>query len=101
MSYLPAAALTRAYTLPSSCDGTGESAGLPRVGGAGVSAMLVLRLKPNEALTIGADVRIVVTALDGGSVTLGIDAPIDVRVRRSRRARGDRAALQRDGDVSG
>lgn len=37
--------------------------------------MLVLKRRANEAVRLGADVRIVVTRVARDSVTLGIDAP--------------------------
>ncbi len=51
--------------------------------------MLVLRRKPNQALTIGNDVRVVVLSIDGDSVRLGVEAPRSVSVRRA----------ERDGDL--
>lgn len=44
--------------------------------------MLVLSRKPNEAITIGDDVKITVLSVDADRVKLGIEAPRDVRVYR-------------------
>ena len=45
--------------------------------------MLVLRRKANQAVTIGNDVRVVVIAIEGDGVRLGIEAPRDIVVRRT------------------
>ncbi|MDQ2908202.1 MAG: carbon storage regulator [Candidatus Eremiobacteraeota bacterium] len=45
--------------------------------------MLVLRRRPNQAVTIGDDVRVVVLAVEGDAVRLGIEAPATVPVRRA------------------
>ncbi len=45
--------------------------------------MLVLSRKQSEVILIGDDIRIVVSKLSGGSVTLGIDAPLEVKVLRA------------------
>ncbi len=45
--------------------------------------MLVLSRKPNQSITIGNDIRILVVALDRDHVKLGIEAPRGVRVHRS------------------
>ncbi len=45
--------------------------------------MLVLRRKTDQAITIGNDVRVVVIAIEGDGVRLGIEAPRDVAVRRA------------------
>jgi carbon storage regulator len=47
------------------------------------ASMLVLSRKPNQSITIGSDIRIVVVGLDRDHVKLGIDAPRGVRVHRS------------------
>ncbi len=44
--------------------------------------MLVLRRKTNQALTIGADVKVIVLGIEGDSVRLGIEAPEDIPVQR-------------------
>lgn len=45
--------------------------------------MLVLTRKPNQAIMIGDNVRIVVVAIEGEQVKLGIEAPRDIPVHRS------------------
>lgn len=45
--------------------------------------MLVLSRKTDESLVIGNDIRIVVVAIKGDKVRLGIEAPRDVQVDRS------------------
>ena len=45
--------------------------------------MLVLTRKVNQSIVIGEDVRIVVVAIEGDQVRLGIEAPRDVAVDRS------------------
>ena len=45
--------------------------------------MLVLTRKPNQAIMIGDDVRIVVVSVDRDQVRLGIEAPRTVSVHRA------------------
>ncbi|HET9392723.1 MAG TPA: carbon storage regulator CsrA [Candidatus Rubrimentiphilum sp.] len=45
--------------------------------------MLVLTRKVNQSIAIGDDVRIVVVAIEGDQVRLGIEAPREVAVDRS------------------
>ncbi len=45
--------------------------------------MLVLTRKVNESILIGDDVRVVVIAIAGNQVRLGIQAPGELAVRRS------------------
>jgi carbon storage regulator len=45
--------------------------------------MLVLTRKPNQAIVIGDDVRIVVVSVDRDQVRLGIEAPREVSVHRA------------------
>jgi carbon storage regulator len=49
----------------------------------GRSGMLVITRRNNEELVIGGDIRVRVVAIRGQRVQLGIDAPLDVSVRRS------------------
>ena len=44
--------------------------------------MLVLTRKPNQAIVIGDDIRIVVVSVDRDQVRLGIEAPKEVPVMR-------------------
>lgn len=46
-------------------------------------SMLVLSRKPNQSITIGSDIRILVVGLAHDHVKLGIDAPQGVRVHRT------------------
>jgi carbon storage regulator len=45
--------------------------------------MLVLTRKPNQAIVIGDDVRIIVVSVDRDQVRLGIEAPREVSVHRA------------------
>lgn len=45
--------------------------------------MLVLGRKEDEKITIGENIEITVTRIAGNRVSIGIDAPADVRVFRS------------------
>ncbi len=45
--------------------------------------MLVLSRKPNQSITIGNDIRVVVVELEHDHVKLGIEAPRGLRVHRS------------------
>jgi len=44
--------------------------------------MLVITRRNNEELVIGGDIRVRVVAIRGQRVQLGIDAPLEVSVRR-------------------
>lgn len=44
--------------------------------------MLILTRKVGEALKIGDDITIMITAIGGGQVKIGIEAPPDVPVNR-------------------
>ncbi len=44
--------------------------------------MLALKRKIGEGVALGDDVRIVVIAIEGDRVTLGVEAPADVRIQR-------------------
>ena len=44
--------------------------------------MLVLSRKTGEAIVIGDGIKVTVTRVSGNRVTIGIDAPGDVRVLR-------------------
>lgn len=64
--------------------------------------MLVLSRKEGERLVIGDDVVITVTKISGNRITLGIDAPRDVRVTRGELERHDSTAEKRvSGHVGG
>jgi carbon storage regulator CsrA len=44
--------------------------------------MLMLKRKPNERITIGQDVEVIVLSVEGNAVVLGVEAPREVAVRR-------------------
>ena len=44
--------------------------------------MLVLSRKKNEQIVIGDEITITITSLSPSKVGIGIDAPVDVNVRR-------------------
>ena len=44
--------------------------------------MLVLTRKPDEAVYIGKNVKLVVLSIEGGKVRLGFEAPADVPIHR-------------------
>jgi len=45
--------------------------------------MLVLTRKPNQAIVIGDNIRVVVVSIDRDQIRLGIDAPRDISVHRA------------------
>lgn len=45
--------------------------------------MLVLNRRVNQSIAIGDDVRIVVVAVDGDRVKIGVQAPADLPVHRA------------------
>ena len=45
--------------------------------------MLVLSRKPGQKIVLGTNITLTVVAAQGGRVTLGVDAPPDVRVLRA------------------
>lgn len=44
--------------------------------------MLILARREGEALVIDHDIRVTITAIKGGQVRIGIDAPEDVDIMR-------------------
>ena len=59
--------------------------------------MLVLSRKRNEAIVIDGDIRIMVVAVHGNQVRLGVDAPDSVKIVRKElrdRARREGAACE-------
>jgi carbon storage regulator len=52
--------------------------------------MLILKRKTGEGIDVGENVRIVLKEINGGHVKISIEAPMDVRVRRTEAARGIR-----------
>lgn len=48
--------------------------------------MLILKRKMGEGIDVGDNVRIVLKEISGGHVKIGIEAPTDIRVRRSETA---------------
>jgi len=66
--------------------------------------MLILTRRAGEALRIGDDIEVIVMAVSGSQVRLGINAPRDVAVDReeiAERKRRDRDGGNRDGLESG
>lgn len=45
--------------------------------------MLVLNRRVNQSITIGDDVRVVVVAVEGDRVKIGVEAPSDLPVHRA------------------
>ena len=45
--------------------------------------MLVLSRKSNESIVIDGNIKVIIVAIQGQSVKLGIDAPLSVPVNRS------------------
>ncbi len=45
--------------------------------------MLVLTRKLNQSITIGENIKISVLSIEGDRVSIGVDAPRDVRIFRS------------------
>jgi carbon storage regulator len=48
--------------------------------------MLILKRKMGEGIDVGENVRIVLKEISGGHVKIGIEAPTDIRVKRSETA---------------
>ncbi len=44
--------------------------------------MLVLSRKPGQTVIVGEDIHITIVSMEGGRVTIGIDAPKDQRILR-------------------
>jgi carbon storage regulator CsrA len=60
--------------------------------------MLVLSRKSGQKIEIGSNVVITVVAVKGKRITIGIDAPQDIRIRRSESS--DHAALVRVAEIA-
>ncbi|MCL2081872.1 MAG: carbon storage regulator [Oscillospiraceae bacterium] len=45
--------------------------------------MLVLTRKTNQSITMGKDIRLTILSIEGDRVSVGIDAPQEVRIFRS------------------
>lgn len=45
--------------------------------------MLVLTRKVNQSITLGQNIRVTILSVEGDRVSIGIDAPRDVRIFRS------------------
>lgn len=56
--------------------------------------MLVLTRKLNQSITLGDNVRITVLAIENDRVSLGVDAPREVRIFRSELLEGTRRGNQ-------
>ena len=53
--------------------------------------MLVLSRKPDETIVIGANILLRVLSIKGNAVRLGIEAPLEVPIRRAELATGPRS----------
>ncbi len=53
--------------------------------------MLVLSRKRGESLVVGGEIRITVTRISGNRVSIGIEAPAEVRVVRAELAEDSRS----------
>jgi carbon storage regulator len=53
--------------------------------------MLVLSRKPDETIVIGANILLRVLSIKGNAVQLGIEAPLEVPIRRAELAPGPRS----------
>ncbi|QDV26905.1 carbon storage regulator [Aureliella helgolandensis] len=45
--------------------------------------MLVLKRKPGESVEIEGGVRVIINRISGGNVSIGIEAPADVKILRT------------------
>ena len=61
--------------------------------------MLVLTRKPGEGILIGDDIEIVVTRVEGKSVSIGIKAPLSIPILRTELAA--RKRLEAEGESDG
>jgi len=67
--------------------------------------MLILTRKPGQSIMLGGDIEIIVSAVDGDQVKIGIQAPKDLKILRkemveevrqsNRDAAASRASLER------
>jgi carbon storage regulator len=62
--------------------------------------MLILTRRPNQTLTIGADITITVVEIRGSQVRIGVSAPSDVTVLRGEILEKARAANRTPGPSS-
>ena len=53
--------------------------------------MLVLSRKPDETIVIGPNILLRVLSIKGNAVRLGIEAPLEVPIRRAELATGPRS----------
>lgn len=58
--------------------------------------MLVLSRKEGEKLVVGENITIVVSKISGNRVTIGIEAPRDVKVVRGELERDQNSVAERD-----
>ncbi|QDV23554.1 carbon storage regulator [Aureliella helgolandensis] len=49
--------------------------------------MLVLKRKPGESVEIEGGVRLIINRISGGNVSIGIEAPAEVKILRSELAK--------------
>ncbi|PWG60984.1 carbon storage regulator [Sediminicurvatus halobius] len=63
--------------------------------------MLILSRRAGETILIGDDIRVTVSAIQGGQVRVGIDAPAEVRIVRGELADADSQPKPINGDDDG
>lgn len=56
--------------------------------------MLVLSRKVGERIRIAGDIEVIVRAIQGDRIKIGIEAPRDVNVRRGELAKDERNSVQ-------
>ena len=61
--------------------------------------MLVLTRKLNQAITLGDNIKVTVLSIEGDRISLGIEAPLEVRIFRSELIEGTKA-INRESVVS-
>ncbi len=62
--------------------------------------MLILTRKLNESIFIGDDISLTVVGIDGDRVSIGIDAPKNLKILRSELAEGTRLSNKASLDLT-
>ena len=57
--------------------------------------MLALTRKINQSILIGENIKIFVTRISKGQITLAIDAPKDIKIMRTELTLGDNKCLKK------